>query len=77
MRFPYILFAWLHIYNQLFKEPDRSDIAYCDAFVYQETIGNKMEISYTGDILLTYSTLQIQSAEGMFWFKTGKAHTIN
>ena len=69
MRFPYILYACLSIYNQLYLEPSRKDITYFDAFTYEESVGNMMDTAYVGDIRLSYDTLKLQSATGIFWFQ--------
>lgn len=71
MHFPYILFACLDIYNQFHSEPERTDLAFTDAFVYQDAIDDRIGTSYTGDIFLAYNTLQLHSANDIFWFKIG------
>ena len=71
MRFPYILYACLNIYNKLYLEPSRKDITYFDAFTYEESIGSMIGTTYVGDIRLAYNTLKLQSVAGIFWFKTG------
>ena len=77
MRFPYILYACLNIYNKLYAEPSRVDIAYCDAFIYEEAIGKMIGTAYTGGIRLAYNTLKLGSADGIFWFNSGTKQIIS
>ena len=71
MHFPYTLFASLYIYNKLYQEPGRTDLAFSDAFIYRQDIDDKIGTSYTGDLFLAYNTLQLRSAKDIFWFKVG------
>ena len=77
MHIPYVFLACLYIYNQFYKEPGRSDIAFSDAFVYQEAISSKIGESYTGDLCLAHNTMQLQSPSDLFWFKTGPSSKTN
>ena len=72
MHIPYIFLASLYIYNKFYQEPGRSDLAFSDAFIYQEAINSKIGESYTGDLHLADNTLQLRSASDLFWFKTGQ-----
>ena len=72
MCIPYVLYACLSIYNKFHSDPQRSDVIYTDSFIYSATLATQISSSYTGNIQISYDTLDISSNTDMFWFQTSK-----